>query len=200
MAGEAKEDTKVDVAAITKSVTEQVLAGLKPQLDEFAEVKKNVGVIASEMAASKADAAKAAAEAAEAAKAGKDGKDAKAGDAAAITPEAINKLVTDGVAAAMKARDDEAGKKAAREAKIGELVKTKLAGNAELGKLLTGATDEELAAQAEAIAAEAKKLRPDFGGASKDGGDAVTAQQAKAPIGNLSPGTAKFAESIKLPA
>jgi len=44
MAGEAQ-DTKVDVAAITKSVTEQLEAKFKPQFEQLAELKTNVGIL-----------------------------------------------------------------------------------------------------------------------------------------------------------
>jgi hypothetical protein len=64
----------------------------------------------------------------------------------------------------------------ARKATIEKLVKEKLGGNADLGKLLTGGTEEELTAQADAVLAQFKQLAPDFGGAAAggDGGDTPT--------------------------
>ncbi len=118
-----------------------------------------------------------------------------------LNSEAVAKIVGDQLDARLKAAAASDQAKAARQATIDKIVKEKLGGNANLGKLLTGQTDEELTAQADLIAAEAKALKPDFGAASKDGG--TTPNQTASPAANalngLTPGVAKFAESIKLP-
>jgi hypothetical protein len=121
-----------------------------------------------------------------------------------VNAEAVAKIVGEQLAQREAASQASADKSAARQATIEKLVKEKLGGNADLGKLLTGETDEQLAEQADAIAAEAKKLKPDFGGAASAGKDGGTpplgAQQAPSTsLSGMSEGTQKYADSIKLP-
>lgn len=196
MAEEAKAK-EIDVAAITKSVTEAVtktvIESLKPQLGAIDELAKNQKVLADTIAAlppAKADAK---------ADAKTDGK--ADGKAEPLTVETVAKLVADGIAADRKAQADEAGKAQARKASVDKLVAEKLGGDAEFAALLTADTDEGLARQADVLAAKVKALKPDFGGASKDGGTTPNGTStAVKPMGNLSEGTAKFAAQIKLPA
>jgi hypothetical protein len=168
----------IDVAAIIKTVTEQVTAALAPKLKEL---EANVGVVADTLK-----------------KLPPAGFDPKVEKTAVevtgpLTPEAVEKLAADAIAKVLKSREDETAKIAqandARKAKIDELVKTKLGGKAELASLLTGDGDA-LAAQADAVA---KLLRPaDFGGAQKDGGTPPASGAAPA-FPNLPKGLAEYA-------
>ena len=119
-----------------------------------------------------------------------------------LTREDVEKLADERADAKLAARDDAATKKAARQASIDKIVKEKLGGNAELGKLLVGDDEAAIAASADTLAGEVKKFKPDFGGAAaKDGGTVPNGDAPPAPVNaNLSPGVAKFAASMKLPA
>lgn|GEM_PF-3941767 len=175
----------VDVQEITKAVTAAVLAAMP------AMVTKAVEPIGTQIA----DLTKANQAITEKVNAFKPGE--------GLTTDAVAKLVSDQLAANNKAAQDSAANNTARQAMIDKIVTEKLGGRAGFGKLLTGATEQELNAQADAIAAEAKALKPDFAGGSKDGGDASVVTQTTTTTNNnlkgLSPGVAKFAESIKLP-
>jgi hypothetical protein len=89
---------------------------------------------------------------------------------ATITAESVAKLVADAIAADRKQQQDESAKQAARAAKIDAVAKAKLGGNADLAKLINAADDAGIDQQADLIAAQAKALKPDFGGAKADGG------------------------------
>lgn len=183
---------KIDVAAITKTVTEQVTAALKSKIDELVNNQK---VLADTLAADKKAAQDAAT--AEAQKAAKSDGESKP---EALTADAVQKLVSEAIAADRKAQAEAAAKNGAREALVAKVVKEKLGGNANLGALLAGDDEASLAAAADKLAAEIKTYKPDFGGAAKEGGT-PPGGDAKQPLsGNLSPGVAAFANSIKLPA
>lgn len=108
----------------------------------------------------------------------------------------VKQLIADSIAAALKERDDAAGKAAARQATIDKLVAEKLGGRKELASLLKGESDEDLTASADALA---KVVNLDFGGAAKNGGKTPNQGDAPKPIGVLSEGTQKFADSLEIP-
>ena len=183
----SSEAGKIDAAAITRSVTEAVLKSVQGTL---ADLTKNQQVLADTFAASQKAAADAAAKAAP--------KDGAAGGS--LTAEAVSKLVNDGVAAALKAQSDAAAATAAQQALREKVAAAKL-GDGKKAGLLTAGDEAALNAQADALAAEFKALRPDFGGAAQNGG---TTPLKGAGTGtqnlNLTPGTAAYAATIKLPA
>lgn len=130
-------------------------------------------------------------------------KPADAPAAGAVTPEAVAKLVQDGIAGALKARDESASAdaqaKAARTAKVAELVKTKLGGRADAANAFDGVADDKLESFADTLASQFKALRPDFG-TTPNGGTPVNAPAGQAPAGNLTAGQAAYAATIKIPA
>lgn len=186
-----KKSDAVDVAAITKSVTEAVTKQLteqfKTQFDSIGELQKNVNTIAETL--TKLPPAQA------------DKKEAKKEEAVGLTPESVNKMIADALAANQKASAESAAKGAERQKLVDEIGKAKLAGNPKLVALLAGNTKEEIEASADKLAETIKEFKPDFGGATKDGGTSPANQPApKAPIGNLTAGESKFASELKLPA
>lgn len=181
----------IDVAAITKSVTEEVKKFLAQTYDpKFEELTKNVGVLADTI--KNAPPAKA-----EGAQAGS-GKDEKP---EALTAEGVSKIVADAIAADRAAQTEAANKTAGRQKLIEKVAAEKLGGDKDLARFLTGDDEAALGRSADELAAKIKTFKPDFGGATKDGGT-TPGGDGGAPKANpnLSPGTAAFANSIKLPA
>ncbi|MCC6680403.1 MAG: hypothetical protein IT445_05820, partial [Phycisphaeraceae bacterium] len=102
--------------------------------------------------------------------------------------------------AGAKVGDDTTVSGDGRQAMIDKIVKEKLGGNADLGKLLTGQTAGELDSQADMLLAGIKKFKPDFGGVAKDGGDApndARTDSSASTLSGVSPGVAAYAKSIK---
>lgn len=184
---------KIDVAAITKTVTDEVMKAVKaatePLAGQLAELAKNQKVLADTYAADKAAADKAA--------------DDKAADKAAqpLTAEQVQKLVSDALAAKEQTAQSKAEREAfiaSAESGLGKLPKTYLA------KL--GADKAKWAEEAKAIVAEFEAdfkasggKVPDVGGANREGGDTATGKPGVSKFANLTDGQRKFAESIKLP-
>jgi hypothetical protein len=178
----------IDVAAITKSVTEALAKTLTERYDnQFAELTKNIGVLADTL--KNAPPAKT--------------EDKKADDKKpeTVTPEAVAKIVADQLAAADKARSEAATTKAQRDALIAKVTKEKLGGDADLGALLVGDDEAALVKSADALATKIKTFKPDFGGVAKEGGETPgETKSGQKAFSNLSPGTAAYASSLKLPA
>jgi len=179
-----KDAVKDAIAAVRKDVIDPLKSEIQKLTGKQADLEKNQEIIANTL---------------------KDAPPAKKDDPAqpaALTPEAINKQIADGVANALKARDDAAratadqdtAKKALRE----KVIKEKLGGDADLGAVLPDTGDEAaLTAAAEALAGKIKTFKPDFGGASANGGTSPTETPAKPLNPNLSEGTAKLAAGLK---
>lgn len=185
----ANKGVSEQVAKLAEAVTPLVNSNLAAQL---AELAKNQKVLADTMAADK----KAAAEAAK----GTEGKEAKEN---ALTPEAVQKLIADALAAQQKITQSSAAKTAARQ----KIIDTKLKEVPPefLAALPDTDNEAELAAAADKIVARVNEVlkvkQPDLGGAAGDGGKTAGSQGAGtiAALGGMSEGTAKFAQSIKLP-
>jgi hypothetical protein len=113
--------------------------------------------------------------------------------------EEIAQIAAEKAQAAIAAQRQTSEQAAARQATIDKLVAEKLGGKAELGKLLSAASEAELTAQAEAIATALPK--PDVPPASENGGATPNAQPGPviSPLSGLSAGVAGYAASIKLP-
>lgn len=178
----------IDLAAITKSVTESLTKTLTERYDkQFEELSKNVGVLADTL--KNALPATATAE---------EKKDEKKSDP--ITTETVAKIVADQLAAANKAQTDDAAKKAARAQLVEKVTKEKLGGDADLASFLTGDDEASINASADKLATKWRSVKPDFGGAQKDGGETPGTNETPVTNGNLTPGVAAYAKSLKLPA
>ena len=186
-ANNPKEATpSVDVAAIVKTVTEQVSKAVQTQIDQLAS---NVKVVADTL--EKLPPAKAA-----------DAKDPGKAQPEPITAEKIAEIVNKTLSDRDAAAQAQAAKQGDRKKIVDKLVAEKLGGDADLAKFLPGDGDEaSLTAAADALAGKLKTLKPDFGNASKDGGKTAAAGDGKVKqIPGLTEGQTKFAESLKLPA
>lgn len=132
----------IDLTAIVQTVTEQVTAALKPQLDELATNQQTLA------------------------------------DTLAKLPPAdeqtIQSIVDARLAAAQQQQAESDTARQQREAKVGELINTRLGGLTELGRFITATDDAGIEEQVTALADVAKKLKPDVGG---------PAPQAPAPGG-----------------
>lgn len=195
MAGDNDKDKggggTIDVAALTRDITKGVMDSLKPTLDAVGELKVNQKILADTIAADAKP------------KAG-DKSDPAAGDAEKpLTRAEMERLADERADAKLKARDDAEAAKATRQATVDRLVKEKLGGKADLAPLLTGADDDALGKQADALASQLN-IKPGFGGAAKDGGTVPGTNAAGnaatgtvRAIGNLTDGQAKFAAGLK---
>lgn len=179
--------TQAAVKAATEAATAAVTAAIKPITDEVSGLKQSLGKLPTPESITKTvtDAVAAQAEAQSKVSA----RQKFINEKLAGIPDAFHSMIGNDPtkfedqakalrealkATGFKAAEDSADAGDAsggRKAAIEKLVKEKLGGNADLGKLLTGATDEELAAQADAVAAQFKQIKPDFGGAASTGGD-----------------------------
>jgi hypothetical protein len=108
--------------------------------------------------------------------------DTIAADKPGVTAEQVAELVTTTVSQILTQREEQAQQQQAqqqqaaeaqaqRDALVDKLVTEKLGGDRELAGFLTGETEEQLAASAETLAAKLRAIKPDFGGASKAGGE-----------------------------
>ena len=118
-----------------------------------------------------------------------------AAQAKPITADDVAKLVGE----QFKSRDQAAAKAAGKKALIDKITKEKLGGDADLAALLPDTEDEAALSKAADTLAAKTKPKGDFGGADKGGGS-LPGPGSPAPANpHLSPGVAKFADSIKLP-
>ena len=170
----------VDVEAIVRQVTEQVTGAVSKQLEQVSVLAASIETLTQGQQALNEKLAQ---------------------QTAAPDEDALKSLITGVLDARDQASKESAEKTAARQATIDKLVTDKLGGNANLAKLLTGQTDDELAAQAELIAAEAAKLKPGFEPGKNDGGTPPNGNPppSATPLNGASPGVAAFAQGIKMP-
>lgn len=193
-ASPANSDTKIDVAAIVKTATEEVGKQFKSVLDglsgQVAELSKNQKVLADTFAAEK-----------EALKA-----------ASKTTDTAAKSLTADDVLKLLDERDSKrqetAEQKAKREAFIADpnnglanFVKVPIGKSLVDAKI--GADPSKWADEAKAIVAQVESSgikMPDVGGAGRDGGKTPADGGAAVPkFANLTEGQRKFAEGLKMP-
>lgn len=177
----------VDVAAIVKTVTEQVSKAVQTQIDTLAA---NVKVVADTL--EKLPPAKVEGDA------GK--KDDKAPEA--LTAEKVAEIVAKTLSDREAAAAAQAAKNGDRQKIVDKLIAEKLGGDKDLADYLPTEGDEAaLTAAADKLAGKIKTLKPDFGGASKDGGTPPGQDAGKVKqLPGLTEGQTKFANSLKLPA
>lgn len=186
--------TQAAVKAATEAVNAAVTEAIKPITDQMAELKGDLAKAATPETVSKAVADAIAAQSETQAKASSRaeyiekhlknipdafhsmiGDDPEKWDAEAEKLRAALGKAGAKVDAPAPGSDPASGSDEGRKEIIAKIVKEKLGGNENLGKLLSATTEEELNTQADLIAAEAKKLRPDFG-TEVDGGQTPNEQ------------------------
>lgn len=90
---------------------------------------------------------------------------------AELTEEAIQRIVDARLNVAMKAAEEKAAVQQKRKATIDRLVEERpLLKKCDLGEFITGNTDAELKASADRLSDRVRRMLPDFGGATRDGG------------------------------
>jgi hypothetical protein len=204
-----KAEVEAAIAAALKPITEAVA----PLATSVSELAKNHKIFADTYAADQKKLEEAAKAAADAAKvdAGKPGdkKDAPA----ALTAEAVSKLVADAIAADRKAQSQTAEQRAAKDAFIAD-PKNGLTKYPALYKQQLGDDPAKWPEQAKSIVATYEAdfkagggSVPDVGGANREGGNPASGAGSGTPAvnplvanGALTEGLAKFAAGIKMPA
>jgi hypothetical protein len=198
----------IDVAAITKTVTDAVLASIKPTLDATtqsqAELAKNHRILADTL--EKLPPAKADKETGEPGDKGK-----PAPDASPLTPEAITKMITEAIAADRQQQQTTQAAKSERDSFVGSeasgLARLPAAYQNQLGPDRARWADEAKAIvhQWEADFKAAGGTVANLGGANREGGDATGGANGQDAAGRkkfsgLAEGTEKFAGELKIPA
>ena len=175
----------IDVTAITKSVTDAVLAAVNPTLVELGKNQKVLADTFAAQATQSQDGTKA-----------DDKSKLAATPQQALTAEQVTKLVADGIAAAQRTAQQSAEQTAAREAFVKSdtsgLAKLPARFQAGLGNDPTKWGDEAKAITKEweaELTSRGVKI-PDVGGANREGGDAT---------GGAATATAKTGGFLKMP-
>lgn len=185
----------IDVTAITKSVTESVLAALRPSVEELA---KNQKIFVDTYAADKAAAEK---------NAGKQAADEAASDQKPLGAQDVAKLVADALAQDRASQQKSAAEIAARKAFAVD-PKNGLANLPARYQAALGNDPAKWPEEAKAAAAEWQQFAkaagiklPDVGGANREGGDAAVAKKAEQSSLNYLPeNLRRQAAGIVLPA
>jgi len=91
-----------------------------------------------------------------------------------VDPAGVQAKAEAAALAAVKAKQDadaaDAAKAQSRKELIGRIAAAKLGGDADFAAMLTGDDEAALNVSADKLAAKLKAIKPDFGGAAKDGG------------------------------